>query len=55
MKTRVRNACDDQEMISDSQFSSIAGTSELTDLGDLAELGNTKRKEKGKSKVKPRK
>ena len=62
MKAGTRNIPEDQEMSSGLEFRSIAGASDLTDRGDLAEIGSRKKKknagqeeEKCRTKGKPRK
>ena len=54
-KPGTRNFLEDQEMSSESEFSSIAGASDLNDPGDLAEFNNLQKKKKGWPKWKRRK
>ena len=46
IKAGTRNVPEEQEMNSGSEFSSIAGPIDLTDLDDLAELGSLQKKNK---------
>lgn len=45
LKREQEMKCEDLAMSSGSEFSFIAGASNLTDLGDLVEFGNLQKKE----------